>query len=433
MTLNRYFKLNALPLWLIIASFGPYVFPAYGLRSEHLLIYPLLLFSVPILLMRQRPFYLYTPILGMLVLLLGITLWTLLVTLMGGYTTELSYNLVSSLENYIQPVAVIILVLCWTNFKSYTELSQLFNRLCRLFILLLCLNSLLAILSIFFDLFFVVRPFVESCFGGASVSQRAWGMARYSGIFNQPIENGMTYSLGLLSWGYLARIQARTGFADYGKLFMLIVGGVLSVSKIFILGGIPLFVLYWNPMANFQKYFNWRVALAAIMGYCAILWMIQFWTGWDYFLRLFKIGGEANLVFLFTGGRFGAESTDVLSRFAQVWQEAPLHGFGFGAISCLDNGYLEFFFQGGMVALFGYFALLAIFFWWGLKSFLRGYKEGRILLALLVLVVGASLGAPVLTLNRFSTIFWVLNTFLFLMLQMKRKGKIAASLGPITY
>jgi hypothetical protein len=376
--------------------------------------------------MRQRPFYLYKPILGILVLLSGITLWTLLVTLLGGYTTELSYKLASSLENYIQPVAVIILILCSTNFRSYTELSEFFNRLCRLFILLLCLNSLLEIFSIFFDLSFVVRPFVESCFGGTSVSQRAWGMARYSGIFNQPLENGMTYSLGLLSWGYLVRIQARTGFADYGKLFMLIVGGVLSVSKIFILGGIPLFVLYWNPMANFQKYFNWRVALAAIMGYCVILWMIQFWTGWDYFLRLFKIGEETNLVFLFTSGRFGAEDTNVLSRFAQVWENAPLHGFGFGSISCLDNGYLEFFFQGGAVALLAYFALLAMFFLWGLKSFLRGYEEGRLLLAILVLVVGAGFGASVITLNRFSTILWVFNTFLFLMLQMRRKDKISA-------
>ena len=158
MTLKRYFKLNALPLWLIIASFGPYVFPAYGLRSEHLLIYPLLLFSVPILLMRQRPFYLYKPILGMLVLLSWITLWTLAVTLFGDYTHESPYKLVSSLENYIQPIAVIILVLCWASFKSYTELSRFFNRLFRVFILLLCLNSLLAGLSIFLIYFLLSGP-----------------------------------------------------------------------------------------------------------------------------------------------------------------------------------------------------------------------------------------------------------------------------------
>jgi hypothetical protein len=374
--------------------------------------------------MRHRLLILPKPILGILVLLSGITLWTLVVSLFGDYAPESSYKLVSSLENYIQPIAVIALVLCWTSFGSYTELSGFFNRLCRVFILLLCLNSLLAILSIFFDLYFVVRPFVESCFGSTSVAQEGMTMGRYSGIFNQPFESGVAYSLGVLSWGYLARIHARNRCAGY-KLFLLTVGGVLSVSKVFILGGIPLFLLYWNPLDGFKKYLNWRFVLATMIGYCTIVLMIKFWAGWAYFSRLFTSGeGNTDLIALYTAGRFGIQDSNVQSTFAKVWQEAPLQGFGFGASSLLDNGYLEFFLQGGMVALFGYFALLAIFFCCGLRGFLNGHEGGRLLLAYFILVVGSSLGAGVLTINRFSTVFWVLTTFLFLILQAQRRDKV---------
>jgi len=249
-------------------------------------------------------------------------------------------------------------------------------------------------------------------------------MGRRSGIFNQPVENGLTYSLGLLSWAYLKRVSAKASFKDYCFLFLLLVGGSLSVSKIFILGGIPLFILYLNPIGYLKKCFNWRFLLGAIMSCCVILWMIKFWVGWDYFCRLFRIGKETNLVELFTGGRFGAEYSTMPSNFARIWHESPLYGFGFGATSCFDNAYLEFFLQGGVVALLGYLALLAVYFRYSLRAFLKSYEEGRLLLAFFVLVMGASLGAPVLTLNRFSTIFWVLSTFLFLMLQVRRRDKV---------
>ena len=415
---------DLIPIFIIVAAFGPYVFSSYGLRSEHLLIYSLLLFAIPVFIMRQRFIQWPPPLLRIFVLLLGITLWTLAVSISGDHPSVSSYKYISSIENYIQPAAIIIVVLAFVRYTSYTDFLCFFQRLCRYLILLLCLNSIIACCSIFFDLSNFIRPFVFSCFGDLSVSQLASAMGRHSGIFNQPLESGLTYSLGLLSWGYLNRVSAKTGFTDYLTLFTLIVGGALSVSKVFILGGIPLFILYWNPVGTLKKYFNLRFVLAAIMGCCVILWMVQFWAGWDYFCRLFKITGETNLVALYTGGRFGIEGISMVGKFARIWQEAPLQGFGFGTVSCFDNGYLEFFLQGGTVALLGYFALLGIFFWHGLRSFLNGYEEGRLLLAYFVLVMGGNLGAPVITINRFSTIFWVLTTFLFLILQGRQRDKV---------
>lgn len=422
-TTNRSY-MDLIPVCIIFASFGPYIFPSYGMRSEHILIYSLLLFAVPFYLIRQRFIRWSPPLLATLVLLIGITLWTMGSSMFGGYSTVSFSKYLSSLENYIQPIAVIILILVFARYASYAGFLNCFKRLCRILIFLLCLNSIIAGCSIFFDLSGFLRPFVFSCFGDVSVSELASSQGRYSGVFNQPFESGLTYSLGLLAWGYLKRVSLKTGFIDYCLLLMMIIGGALSVSKVFILGGIPLLIFYWNPLGNLKKYFNRYFFLAVIVGTFGILLLIQFWSGWDYLYRLFKIGGGINLVELYTGGRFGAEYSTMSSNFARVWQESPMYGFGFGNTSCFDNAYLEFFLQGGLIALFGYLILLDIYFWYSLRSFMTGYEEGRLLLAFFVLVMGGSFGAPVLTINRFSTIFWALSAFLFLMLQARRRDEI---------
>ena len=37
---------------------------------------------------------------------------------------------------------------------------------------------------------------------GLTISDRAATMGRYCGVFDQPMENGLTYSLGVLAWTY---------------------------------------------------------------------------------------------------------------------------------------------------------------------------------------------------------------------------------------
>jgi hypothetical protein len=434
-----------IPVLLVVASFGPYVFPSVGLRSEHFLIYSMLLFAVPSLVMRRRIIQLSQPLFGIIVLLLGITLWTLFVPISGEYPVVSFYKYLSSIENYVQPIAVVLVVIAFSRFTVYDDILRSFKNLCLCLVFLLCLNSIIACCSIFFDLSNFMRPFVESCFGGPSVWQLSEEMGRHPGIFNQPIESGLMYSLGLLALGYLNRVSHNPGFISGLSLAMLIIGGILSVSKVFIMGGILVFLFYWNPFGNLKKYFKWRYILALIIGYSFICVIFSFWKDRSYFFRLFKIERNTNLIELYTGGRFGAENnvpvaisaaSDVItpatimpggmitSRFIKVWQVDPLHGFGFGTTSCYDNAYLEFFHQGGMIALFGYLVLLVVYLWYSLRAFLNGYEEGRLLLALFVLVMGASLGAPVLTINRFSAVFWVFSTLLFLIVEVRNKAEL---------
>lgn len=419
-----------MPVLLVVASFGPYVFPSLGLRSEHFLIYSMVLFAVPLLVMRRRIIRLPQPLFRIIVLLLGITLWTLFVSVSGGHPVVSFYKYLSSIENYVQPIAVVLVVIAFSRFTACDDISRFFKNLCWCLVFLLCLNSIIACCSVFWDMSNLMRPFVESCFGGPSVWQLAEQMGRHSGIFNQPIENGLMYSLGLLALGYSNRVSHNTGFIPGLSLAMLIMGGILSVSKVFIMGGILVFLFYWNPFGNLKKYFKWRYILALIMGGIFICVIFSFWKDRGYFFRLFKIGRDTNLLELYTGGRFGsqynvpAETVDIMARFVKVWQDDPLRGFGFGTISCFDNAYFEFFYQGGIIALIGYIVILAVYFWYSLLAFLNGYEEGRFLMALFTLVMGASFGAPVLTINRFSTVFWVFSTLLFSLVYVRDKAKL---------
>ncbi len=409
--------LELFPVSLIVAAFGPYIFPGYGIRFEHIWIYSLLLFIFPLFILDQRSMLWPSALLKILILLFGITFWTLGASFFGGYPRESFLKYVSSIENYIQPAAIIILMAALAKYQGYEYFFHCLRRLCIVLISLLCLNSIIAVLSIFLSVENVMRPFVESCFGGKSVWELAFSMGRYSGIFNQPVESGLMYSLGLLAWGYLNRISKQTGFWEYIILFFLLIGGALSVSKVLIFGGIPLLIIYWNPFLDFRKNFNVQFILAAIVAWAGILYITHFWDGLSFLTMFFTVKGNTNLLELYTAGRFGAEYSTMISHFNEVWQKSPLYGFGFGAISCFDNAYLEFFLQGGLVALTGYLTLLVVYFRYSLSAFRKGYEEGRLLLGMFVLVMGGSLGAPVLTINRFSTVFWVFSAVLMFMSQ----------------
>jgi hypothetical protein len=444
---------NLIPAFIVVASFGPYIFPAHGVRTEHLLIYSLLLFAIPALILQWRTIKWCPQLLGMLILLSGITLWTLAVPVSSDYPIVSFKKYLSSIENYLQPIAIIIVIVVYVRYTSYTAMLHSFQCLCWCLILLLCLNSAIASYSVFFDLTNIMRPFVKSCFGDKSVWELAETIYRHSGIFNQPFESGIMYSIGLLSWSYLNRVRPSYNFVSGLSLSMIIIGGILPVSKVFILGGIPIFIFYWWPFRNFSKYFKPSFITALIIGYFFISFIFMSWEGQDYFKRLFKIDRQTNLVSLYSGGRFGMPVEEVLSpttvspttvspttvspttvspskahgmimsNFLYVWNKSPLRGFGFGRTSCFDNAYLEFFYQGGIIAMLGYLILLGIYFLFSLFSFLKGHEEGRLLLAFFILLMGASFGAPVITINRSSAVFWVFTVFLFTMLDMHKKIK----------
>jgi 4-amino-4-deoxy-L-arabinose transferase-like glycosyltransferase len=298
--------------------------------------------------------------------------------------------------------------------------------------LLLAANTILAIASVFFDTWPLVRLFVrEAAATGTSVWENAALNGRYSGVFDQPMEAGVAYSAGLAAWVYWVARLGRPATRHLILLGALVIGGFLSVSKVFILGGLPLGMLYLVWMfrmkpSTIARYFVAALVFAAVFVPAAI-WLMYRWSGQGFFLRLFDADliSSQGLIALYSAGRFGGGPTTVASLFATTWAEAPLQGFGFGAFSPLDSAYIQFFYQGGLVALLFYGLALVALAVHAYRHRRVAPEESRLLMVLLVLVLGAGIGAPALTLNRSSVVLW---TMIVLAVSTSAAGRLRSAI-----
>ncbi|MBZ0100117.1 MAG: hypothetical protein K8F30_13620, partial [Taibaiella sp.] len=189
---------NSVPFLIIILSFGPLVLPAVGVRTEHLIIYGLVCPSICALLVERGLQRLEGGLLGIMSLFGSVTIWTICVTMLSDYNPAANGKILAHLENYLQPMAIILVILSFVKFSSLEEITKLFSRVCMLVIVLLCLNTFLAIATIFFDLYHFLNYFNAVDPEGSNVAIMSMSMGRFMGIYNMPIESGISYSLGLL-------------------------------------------------------------------------------------------------------------------------------------------------------------------------------------------------------------------------------------------
>lgn len=407
---------------VVLASFGPYILRGVGLRSEHVLLYGLMPVAVALLLLGRRTVLSLQP----MPLVLGLLAWnlawmTMVTAFLGRYTS--GAQVAAQLENMMQPLAVIVVVGTFVRCASPEQARAALRHACRLLILMLVLNTALSITSMFTDVTAIVTPFLRDEEGGVGpVWIFAAQLGRFTGIFNQPMESGLTYSLGLLAWGYLARTARWRTMVAYAALVLMIVGGALSASKVFIAGGIPLFILYvstWNRVHRIVR--EWRLWAVLAAGVVGIVIMMSSFQGLSYFARLAARGDAFNVLMLLTGGRLGSEGTDLKLLLARVWAESPFFGLGFGVEWMFDSAYVEFYAQGGFVSLLILLLIMATLGWAGLRWMREGYEDGRLLFAISVLIVGAGMGAPTITINRFSTVLWAMVVLIFEVVRLERE------------
>ncbi len=391
---------------LIIASFGPYL-SSKGIRTEHVVIYLLMPFACLVLFKREKTLLSYKYIFGIFLTLVLILVWVLTVTFFTGQHIS-TYKLIADIENYLQPIAVIVIVAAFVKNFSLNSLCNLLYRASNVLIILLSLNAILAIIASVTDIYNYLYLFYGSY--EDSVAYLSMQMGRYNGIFNQPFESGLTYSMGIILWAYQITQKQKPSTIDYVLIVLLLVGGSLSVSKVFLLGGIPLFLIFLIITKQLKVFFNWMGLIILIPLSVAAWSFITQWSGYNFMMRLFSYG-SANMnvndyIYLYTAGRFGGDTT-VKTIWTYVANESLFHGLGFASITgAIDNGYLLYFAQGGIVALLLF--LLSLFILGRLS--LRNYAnvEGKLLTIILLLIIGASMGAPVYTINRFSTILWTI-------------------------
>lgn len=243
-----------------------------------------------------------------------------------------------------------------------------------------------------------------------TVADRAQQLGRFSGIFNQPAEAGLMYSIALIAAIHLYRKRS-LWIAVTGTL--LTIGGVLTVSKTFLLVGFPIGI--WQVLKSSGGRRR-RYAALIVVGLAA--WagaksgLTPVWKGQGFLLELMP-GRRQGVIDQYTGGRLGDTST-LSYVVTAVLATSPVFGFGAGGLSvAYDNAWVEALVMNGVLGVVLYtLMLVALVFGWvraraGLDSGARRLAGG-----LVAVVIGASVGIPALTANRCATIAWLMLSLL---------------------
>lgn len=241
-----------------------------------------------------------------------------------------------------------------------------------------------------------LSPWVSSEEEG--VWHQSTSLGRVVGVFNQPLEAGLFYSVALLASIVNFRVAERIGFWSYFCLLLIVLGGVLTLSKVFLVLGMLLGVLF----AATLRLISVRFCAIAVF-FMAMVFLFLEALAPAYFQSLYDLYEEGGLLFALTAGRIGAPSMNT-GLYLRLFDDLNwFFGFGFGSQLPLDSGYLEYFYQGGVFAFLGYFGfiliLLVVYFR------MRGLVQGKLILFMTALLVFSSLGGPVLSAGRANIAF----------------------------
>ena len=384
---------------LVLAAFAPYT-PVPGLRYEQVAVYGLCGLG----LLRLRWLRSTVDGTGALVVVCMVALAAIgavgVVAPPRNLSGMPSGGAFAGLDNLLLPPAVII-----TTWTFTVDGRAVLRAVCVAVVGAALANAALAVVSLGHDLTPFLSAFWDNDAAHQAVAERAGGLGRYTGIVNQPAEAGELYSVALLAAVHLLRDRigwlALTGTA-------LTVGGVLTVSKIFLLIGLP--VALWQALVD-RRAAGRRFLAAATVGIGAWavvrLGVLPKWIGADFLTRLLDpTSGGRSAVDLYTAGRFGERST-LSTAVNAVLQSSPWFGFGAQGLAVpYDNGWVEAFVVAGACGAVLYTGVLALLVvaWWRRRSRFAG--------GLVLVLAGASLGLPALTANRVATLVWVLLTLL---------------------
>ena len=396
---------------LLISAFGPYLLPAYGIRLEHFVIYPVFIILIFNSVFINRIIKINRYSLSITLFWIIMLLHVIIVTVNNG---KLHYNVLSDIENLLQPIAIII-ILGWMSYGlNYYSKQKLLERSCWLIAIMLSINALFGLLSIFFDTWPIVRYFVGVNEVNNDVLGSVWGrsasMGRFIGIFNQPFEAGVAYSLAAIGIIYIVNKKKKFSTLLVILLILVTIGGLLTVSKVFVIGGILLVLIYLIWTKKILKIFSLRLILAISTTVYLVVINIQNWQGFWYLKRLFTSDmiSYDTAINPLTSGRYSSGSSN-FSTFNNILNDSPI--FGYGIVNpnvTIDNGLLYYFFHGGFIGLLLYIGILISILFIAILGIVNKRMEGKFLLLIFLLIIGSDLGAPTAIINRSSIFLWVL-------------------------
>jgi hypothetical protein len=374
------------------------VVKSLGIKAEHLIILPVFLISILIALMNRVKMH-REPV-PLLFLWLG---FIFVVSIRTVFSDEAPAGMAAIAEfiNFLIPLLIMFFYFFNFNKENIDERVQLI-KIFRLYNLFLVLNAVLIILAIIGINTSAISQFYWKGF----VATDSLGNGRFTGIYNQPLESGMAYSIGILGWLYIAEKQEKVKIKDMVICVLLIVGGVASVSKVFILGGFLLFCFGALSNKGIRKSLLKTVFLLTPLVFIAYQLLKEKWSGMGYLMR-FLTNDSGNLLYTLTSGRFGGDNT-MKVLFGGVWAEHPLIGLGFGQNDVADSQWFQVFGAGGTIGFAMFILFTIVLLWKALEyRFIKdSIVESRLFGSLVILCVIASIGAPVYTLNRSAIVLW---------------------------
>jgi len=392
---------------MLISMFGWYVVPSIGIRLEHLVIYSLLVFlSVTNNLSLKND--------AVIFLIVTCLLVNVFVPLIGFclYDKVLTSTLaISQFENYSQMLSIVLIVFSSFRASDYNQVKGYFHYLIKVFIILMALHTFISIGMLLFPTFNFWNAFTGNSFitelpteVNMTAAQLARSAGRSSGIFTQIFEAGYAYAIALVSWVYL--YNALSKFIKFQNivLYLIIIGGFISYSKVFLVLGLVSFVFLANKTFLLKV-----VSVLFICLFVPFLLNIEigvFNKGLIYFKRLIFIDSGHSLIDVYTSGRFSDESI-ILKNMGDIFLNSPLIGYGYGSIKTSDFSLYEVLSLGGVVGILMYFILFLLLFF---SCFLikdRDIKKYYFCIVGITLV--SSLSAPVISANRVSVIFWIIS------------------------
>ena len=220
-------------------------------------------------------------------------------------------------------------------------------------------------------------------------------VGRFTGIFNQPIEAGVFYSVALISAVHVWR------YSRFSRILLIICfvaigfGGSASLSKNFIVLGAAGALSYAFMCRLVSRSIAIGLAIPILIASSLALDKLNL----TYLTSLQDLYYQGGLVAALSAGRFGSEEGSVSILFDNLISSGDwITGKGLGSQLPLDNGFLEYFYQGGIVALVGYLVSIGILALIGWRH--RHRADGKLLLVVSGYIWLASTGGPVLTANR---------------------------------
>lgn len=409
-------RLSIRPQVLVLAAFTPYLGTVLSVRVEHIIVYGLLVALLLDFPGAERALFLSRRLIalwlsaGGLILVNTLTALTARARFLDLETLQLTLRLSDS---FLLQAAAMLVVLASMSRRVEDSRRQI-RIAATTFVALMCANSIVILIFDPAGIETVLRQFWTNpagtpVRGWTSAAARELTAGRYGGIFNQPFDGGLAYSLALVSWWYISREKfGRASSSALLPLFglgLLFAGGMSTGSKVFfaslaLVGGLILLVDGSDRGHRLSR--NLRFLAGGSAGVAAVIALgFAELTGLQRFLDSLTSDTSAA-----TAGRFSSLN----DWWNQILDDFSLIGSG-SFYTYTDNALQAYLIGGGLLGVLLIGLVYREFFRVG-RQLPQNSAERWFASSLTLITLAASFGSVSLKTIRASSVFWVLMALL---------------------